>query len=135
MDARSALLGALLTAAIAASPAEAATTRCVVPEGATVLARTATSVVWQQGNQWQGCAAGHSGALDENSDEKGAGSITELTRVRLAGRYVAYVHRFFDHYGGATVGIVVVDLLGRVPRAGATLASTTGNAEPLPRML
>ncbi len=117
------------------TPAEATPKRCVVPGGTTVLARTASSVVWKQAAQWRGCAAGHSVALDENSDDNGPGSITEVTRVRLAGRYVTYVQGFFDHYGGASVSVVVVDLLGRVPRAGATLASTGGFGEPMPMLV
>jgi hypothetical protein len=119
MKPRFLFVGALITAAFAlgaATPARAAAKhRCAVPTGATVVARSSTSVAWSResnaGTEWRGCStrSGEPVLLDQSNEPYDS---TVVSRVRLAGRFAGFVSSFVDHYGSARVVLVVADLRG-----------------------
>jgi hypothetical protein len=124
----------VILAAVACPASAAAKERCAVPRGATVVARSPTAVVWkleqEEELEWRGCSirSGRSILLTESDQTYFFNSIA---RVRLAGRYAAYVETDGDHYGSATLQVVVKDLVGRSAALSVELGGTDMNGPPM----
>lgn len=113
------------TALSLVAPGMAAARSCTVPDGAQVLARHGTTVVWSTqdglGQRAVACVGRRTVEL-EVGDGLDTGFV--LSRLRFSGRWLAYVDSYtISHNGDGGVRISLVDLRGRLSKASVTLGT------------